>query len=70
MRLVRAPGGLAGALRAARSEAGAAFGDASVYIERYIEEPRHIEIQVFGDAQGAMVHLGERECSIQRRTRS
>jgi len=67
MRLVRAPGGLAGALRAARSEAGAAFGDASVYIERYIEEPRHIEIQVFGDAQGAMVHLGERECSIQRR---
>ena len=67
MRLVRAPGELAGALRAARSEAGAAFGDASVYVERYIEEPRHIEIQVFGDAQGAMVHLGERECSIQRR---
>jgi acetyl-CoA carboxylase biotin carboxylase subunit len=67
MRLVRAPGELAGALRAARSEAGAAFGDASVYIERYIEEPRHIEIQVLGDAQGAMVHLGERECSIQRR---
>jgi len=67
MRLVRAPGELAGALRAARSEAGAAFGDASVYIERYIEEPRHIEIQVLGDAHGAMVHLGERECSIQRR---
>ena len=67
MRLVRGPGELASALRAARSEAGAAFGDASVYIERYIEEPRHIEIQVLGDAHGAMVHLGERECSIQRR---
>jgi acetyl-CoA carboxylase biotin carboxylase subunit len=67
MRLVRAPGELTGALRAARSEAGAAFGDASVYIERYVEEPRHIEVQVLGDAQGGMVHLGERECSIQRR---
>jgi acetyl-CoA carboxylase biotin carboxylase subunit len=67
MRLVRAPGELAGALRAARAEAGAAFGDASVYIERYIEEPRHIEIQVLADAHGGIVHLGERECSIQRR---
>ncbi len=67
MRLVRAPGDLAGALRAARSEAGAAFGDAAVYIERYVEEPRHIEIQVFGDNHGNLVHLGERECSIQRR---
>jgi acetyl-CoA carboxylase biotin carboxylase subunit len=67
MRLVRAPADLAGALRAARSEAGAAFGDAAIYIERYVEEPRHIEIQVLADAEGAVVHLGERECSIQRR---
>jgi len=67
MRLVRAPGELASALRAARAEAGAAFGDAAVYIERYVEEPRHIEIQILADAHGGVVHLGERECSIQRR---
>ncbi|MGH7386577.1 MAG: acetyl-CoA carboxylase biotin carboxylase subunit, partial [Candidatus Rokuibacteriota bacterium] len=67
MRLVRAPGELAGALRGARAEAGAAFGDAAIYIERYVEEPRHIEIQVLADAHGGVVYLGERECSIQRR---
>jgi acetyl-CoA carboxylase biotin carboxylase subunit len=67
MRLVRAAADLAGALRAARSEAGAAFGDQAVYIERSVEEPRHIEIQVLADAHGGVVHLGERECSIQRR---
>jgi acetyl-CoA carboxylase, biotin carboxylase subunit len=67
MRLVRAPGELASSLRAARSEAGTAFGDSAVYIERYVEEPRHIEIQILADTHGNVVHLGERECSIQRR---
>jgi acetyl-CoA carboxylase, biotin carboxylase subunit len=66
MRLVRGPSGLAGALETARSEALKAFGDASVYLEKYIERPRHIEIQVLADAERT-IHLGERECSIQRR---
>ncbi|MFQ5521263.1 MAG: acetyl/propionyl/methylcrotonyl-CoA carboxylase subunit alpha, partial [Candidatus Methylomirabilia bacterium] len=67
MRLVRDEAELASALRMARSEAGSAFGNASVYIERYLEEPRHIEIQILADSHGNVVHLGERECSIQRR---
>jgi acetyl-CoA carboxylase biotin carboxylase subunit len=67
MRLVRAPAALATALRGARSEAQTAFGDSAVYLERYLEEPHHIEIQILADAHGGVVHLGERECSIQRR---
>jgi acetyl-CoA carboxylase biotin carboxylase subunit len=67
MRLVRAAGELAAAYRAARSEALASFGDDTVYIEKTIEQPRHVEIQVLGDAHGKVVSLGERECSLQRR---
>ena len=54
-------------LRAAQNEAQSAFGDSGVYLERYIDRPRHVEIQVFGDTLGRVVHLGERDCSVQRR---
>src|SRR5512134_914376 len=67
MRIVKTPGELAHALRTAQREAEAAFGNGDVYIERYLEAPRHIEFQVIGDHHGSVVHLGERECSIQRR---
>jgi acetyl-CoA carboxylase biotin carboxylase subunit len=67
MRLVRAAADLPEALRAARAEAGAAFGDAAVYFERALADPRHIEIQILADSHGHVIHLGERECSIQRR---
>jgi acetyl/propionyl-CoA carboxylase alpha subunit len=67
MRVVRGPDELDAALEAARREAKAAFGDDRVFCERYVERPRHVEIQLLGDAQGAVVALGERECSIQRR---
>ncbi|HEV8307182.1 MAG TPA: acetyl-CoA carboxylase biotin carboxylase subunit [Methylomirabilota bacterium] len=67
MRLVAGPGELASALRLARSEATSAFGDAAVYLEKALPEPRHVEVQILADAHGQVVHLGERECSIQRR---
>ena len=67
MRIVSIPGELESALRLARSEAAAAFGDGAVYLEKSIVEPRHVEIQVLADAHGQILHLGERECSIQRR---
>ncbi len=67
MRFVTGPTELASALRLARSEAASAFGDAAVYLEKAILEPRHIEVQVIADAHGHVIHLGERECSIQRR---
>jgi acetyl-CoA carboxylase biotin carboxylase subunit len=67
MRLVRGETEFAAAFDGARREATAAFGDGTVYLEKAIERPRHIEIQVFGDRHGSIVHLGERDCSIQRR---
>jgi acetyl-CoA carboxylase biotin carboxylase subunit len=67
MRLVADESGLPSAFETARSEAASAFGDPSVYIEKAVERPRHVEIQVFADTHGHTVHLGERECSIQRR---
>ena len=67
MRIVRGAGELAAAFRAAQAEAAAAFGVADVYIEKYVVGPRHIEIQIMADSKGNVVHLGERECSIQRR---
>ena len=67
MRLVREEGELHSALRMAKSEAKSAFSDDSVYLEKYIEQPRHVEIQILGDRHGNYVHLCERECSIQRR---
>ena len=67
MRTVTDPADLAGAVRAARSEAGAAFGDAAVYLERRLTRPRHIEVQLLGDQHGTVLPFVERECSIQRR---
>ncbi|MCW3841097.1 biotin/lipoyl-binding protein [Micromonospora yasonensis] len=67
MRVVRDPAALATAVASARREAAAAFGDGTVFIERYVERGRHVEVQIFGDTFGTVVALGERDCSIQRR---
>jgi acetyl-CoA carboxylase biotin carboxylase subunit len=67
LRLVREPGELAAACERAASEALSAFGDGSVYVEKALLRPRHVEMQVLGDGQGGVVHLFERECSVQRR---
>src|SRR6185436_15069759 len=67
MRTVTDPAELSGAVSAARSEAGTAFGDAAVYLERQLVRPRHVEVQLLGDEHGTIVPFVERECSIQRR---
>jgi len=67
MKVARSAAELSTALSTARTEAKAAFGDDAVYIEKYLERPRHIEIQVLGDGHGNAIHLGERDCSLQRR---
>ncbi|MGH3173734.1 MAG: biotin carboxylase N-terminal domain-containing protein, partial [Streptosporangiaceae bacterium] len=67
MRLVTDPAELAEATSSARREAAAAFGDGTVFLERFVTDPRHVEVQILGDAHGDVVHLFERECSIQRR---
>ena len=67
MKVARSEDDLVEAIATAKSEAKAAFGDDAVYLEKYLQKPRHIEIQVLGDGQGGAIHLGERDCSLQRR---
>ena len=67
MKVCTSPDDLAGLMQAAGNEAKSAFGDATVYLEKYLGNPRHIEFQVFGDGRGNAIHLGERDCSLQRR---
>jgi propionyl-CoA carboxylase alpha chain len=67
MRIVSDAAGLLEAVASARREAASAFGNGTVFLEKFVESPRHIEVQIFGDRHGTLVHLGERECSIQRR---
>ena len=67
MRIVRGPDEIAGALRRTMGEARSAFGDDAIFVERYVERPKHIEVQVLGDGEGRAIHVFERECSVQRR---
>ena len=67
MKVARTADDLVEAIATAKTEAKAAFGDDAVYLEKYLQKPRHIEIQVLGDGQGRAIHLGERDCSLQRR---
>ena len=67
MRIVAAPDELVDAVQSARREAKSAFGDSTVFLELYLQQARHVEVQVFGDRHGNVIHLGERECSVQRR---
>lgn len=67
MKIVRGPGAISQAFSTASAEAVASFGNGELYIERYVERPRHIEIQIMADEHGRVIHLGERECSVQRR---
>lgn len=67
MRVVQSEAALMNAIYVTRSEAGAAFGDETVYMEKFLENPRHVEIQVLADGQGNAIHLGDRDCSLQRR---
>ena len=67
MRIVRSAAELREAVDGARREAASAFGDGTVFLERFVEDPRHVEVQIVGDSHGEVVHLFERECSIQRR---
>jgi acetyl-CoA carboxylase biotin carboxylase subunit len=67
MKVARNVEELTDAVNTARAEARAAFGDDALYMEKYLQNPRHIEVQVFGDGMGKAIHLGERDCSLQRR---
>src|SRR3546814_1298481 len=67
MKVVPDADGLESLMGQASSEAAAAFGDPTVYMEKYLGNPRHIEFQIFGDGNGTAIHLGERDCSLQRR---
>ena len=67
MRVVHTEGALINSVQMTRTEAGAAFGNPTVYMEKFLEEPRHIEIQILADEYGNAIYLGERDCSMQRR---